>query len=347
MAVLKAILSAFYAVGVFFRNLLYDTGLLKSVRHAVPVICVGNITVGGTGKTPTVEFLVAALSEKGLHPAVLSRGYGRRTKGYREVSGEDSFVNTGDEPMQIKMKFPTMPVVVCEDRNAAVDRIVREHPQTDVIIMDDGFQHRSICPEKSVVLIDYTRPIDKDHLLPWGSLRDERRQLRRADLFLVTKAPANLSAKDRERVSRSLHVGEGQNVFFSTMTYGKLRPIFFDEVIGEERNGRKAVLFSGIGNPDPFAQGASGRCQVVETVTFPDHHVYKVGEMKRLEKAMKLHGEDVLAVTTEKDAVKLAGSAKIGSWLRNRLYVLPMQLAFPDNDEEKFIDEIAHVVERD
>ena len=346
MSFFKAIISFFYAVGVFVRNRLYDIGILRTEHHCVPIVCVGNITVGGTGKTPTVEFL----AEKFLtnhHPVVLSRGYGRRTKGYMEVTGGEAAANTGDEPLQIKMKFPAMPVIVCEDRNYGVKRILKEYPQTDIIIMDDGFQHRSITAKVNVVLIDFTRPVEKDHFLPYGTLRDERYQLRRADIFLVTKAPYGLSKMQKEDIRNVLCSREEQHVYFTSMVYGQLRPLFpecAESVDGGEWN---AVLFSGIANPDFFAKGVAGQCRIVEEIRFPDHHVYKVGDMKRIEKALdEIKGKSI-AVTTEKDAVKLLGSKKISDKLRSKIYVLPMKLAFGDGDEDKFIKEIFYVIASD
>ncbi len=346
MRLLKAMAASLYGAGVFVRNAMYDIGLLRSMSHAVPVICVGNITVGGTGKTPMVEFLLGSLLRDGRHPAVLSRGYGRRTKGYREVTAEQSFVNTGDEPMQIKMKFPDVPVVVCEDRNKGVERIMKKYPQTDIVVMDDGFQHRAIRPAVNVVLLDFTRPVSEDHFLPLGNLRDERRQLRRADVVVVTKTPGCLTEAQKSIVAQSAGVREGCRLFFSTMSYGELRPLTEGGVHGEHRE--TAVVFSGIGNPGPFEEAVGERCKVLESIAFADHHVYTVGDMKCVAKRLEHYGEEQpIAVTTEKDAVKLAGSTRLPKLLKDRLYVLPMKMRFVDEDEREFLRAIYNVIETD
>ena len=346
--IFKYLAAGLYATVVFLRNLMYDIGLLRSMCHKVPVVCVGNITVGGTGKTPTVEFLVESLLAAGHHPAVLSRGYGRRTKGYLEVTGDKPFISTGDEPMQIKMKFPTIPVIVCEDRNVGVERIMREHPQTDIVIMDDGFQHRSIRPTVNIVLLDFTRPVMSDHFLPLGTLRDERRQLRRADIFIVTKTPGTLTDEQKAAVAESISLRDNQSLYFTSMSYGTLRPLFADEVMSWNEERGAAVLFSGIANPLPFERGVGEQCRVLESVPFADHHVYTVGDMKRVVKVWSSYkGENPIVVTTEKDAVKLVGSSKLPEQLRGVLYVLPMRLNFMDGDDGELIKDIYDVIRAD
>lgn len=344
----KALAAGLYATGVFLRNLMYDVGLLRSMCHRVPVVCVGNITVGGTGKTPTVEFLVESLLALGHRPAVLSRGYGRRTKGYLEVTCDQPFINTGDEPMQIKMKFPTIPVVVCEDRNMGVERIMKEHPQTDIVIMDDGFQHRSIRPTVNIVLLDFTRPVSSDHFLPLGTLRDERRQLRRADIFIVTKTPGELSAEQKAAVAESISLRDNQQMYFTTMSYGALRPLFAEDVMAWDEKDGAAVVFSGIANPLPFEKGVGEQCKVLESVSFADHHVYTVGDMKRVLKVRSSYkAEKPIVVTTEKDAVKLSGNSRVPEELRGVLYVLPMRLDFVGGDGRELIKDIYNVIEAD
>lgn len=191
-----------YKMAVLFRHQLFDWGILHSEKFDIPVICIGNITVGGTGKTPMAEMVIAYMSQ--MHNvALLSRGYGRRTKGYREVKTDSHYRDVGDEPLQIKLKFPGTVVVVCEKRAEGIRRIRAEHPEVDLIIMDDGFQHRYVEPKINIVMIDATRPIQHDRMLPLGTLRDLPEELHRAHYFVVTKCPEKMAPIDR-RIMRKV-----------------------------------------------------------------------------------------------------------------------------------------------
>ena len=203
MGFLKEIAAVLYGAGVGLRNRLYDLKILRSTQFDIPIVCVGNVAVGGTGKTPTVEFLVKNLSGQ-YNVAVLSRGYRRRTKGYIEVQVSDSFLTVGDEAKQIKRKFPEAVVVVCEKRVKAVRRIMEEHPEVNLIIMDDGFQHRSLTPKVSIVLSDYNVPPFRNKMLPAGTLRDSPSQLYRANILLITKTPKTMSPIERNIAQKEL-----------------------------------------------------------------------------------------------------------------------------------------------
>ncbi len=181
---------------VALRHRLYDWHIFKSESFDIPVVCVGNITVGGTGKTPAAEYIIAHLSDR-YNIALLSRGYGRHTKGYREVKRSSSYLDAGDEPLQIKLKFPDVPVIVCEKRAEGIRRIRREHPEVDLIVMDDGFQHRSVAAKVNVIIVDATRPVSSDKMLPAGSLRDIPSRLRAAHHFIVTKCPDDMTPLDQ------------------------------------------------------------------------------------------------------------------------------------------------------
>ena len=196
-----------YKMAVLFRHQLFDWGILHSEKFDIPVICIGNITVGGTGKTPLAEMIVDYMSQT-HRVALLSRGYGRRTKGYREVAATDHYRDVGDEPLQIKRKFPDVCVVVCERRADGIRRIRTEHPEVDLIVMDDGFQHRYVEAKINVVLIDATRPVQEDRMLPLGSLRDVPGQLHRAHYFIVTKCPEEMNPLDR-RIMRKVLIEAG------------------------------------------------------------------------------------------------------------------------------------------
>ncbi len=335
MSFLSAIPAGIYSFALRVRHWLYDAKILRRYNTDIPVVCVGNITVGGTGKTPVVEFLAERLSER-HRIAVLSRGYGRRTKGYLEVETGSSFFDVGDEPKQIKRKFPRMVVVVCEDREEGIRRIRSEHPDVDLILMDDGFQHRSVEPKVNIVLMDYTRPIHKDHLLPWGRLRDLPSQIRRANIVIVTKTPRNIKPIERRLVVKNLKLLPYQSLFFTSMTHNAPAAVF-PEAAAWKQPLRNVAVMSGIGNPAPLIASMKEKYNVVATYTFKDHYVYKVRDMREIERRLASLPADTAIITTEKDGVKLTSRKQVPAEIQRRLYVLPMKLVFHDSDEDKFM----------
>ncbi|MBR2961475.1 MAG: tetraacyldisaccharide 4'-kinase, partial [Alistipes sp.] len=223
-SLLLKIASLFYGFGVSVRNLLFDRGWLHIEEFDIPVICVGNITVGGTGKTPIVELLVEYLSRE-YNVAVISRGYGRCTKGYRVVETTDNYRTVGDEPLQIKMKFPSVPVVVCERRVDGIKQLLAEFEGIDVVIMDDGFQHRYVKPYLNIVVVDATRPPYEDNLLPYGQLRDNMGSLYRANMYVVTKCPETMNPINYRIFNQHLIMKASQSIFFSRMAERSVRSL--------------------------------------------------------------------------------------------------------------------------
>ena len=318
------IASLFYGVAIKLRHLMFDLNILHSERFDIPIICVGNITVGGTGKTPTVEMLVEHYSEK-CNVAVLSRGYGRVTKGYREVTIEDHYRQVGDEPLQIKRKFPNVKVVVCEKRAFAIHRIQEESPEIDMIIMDDGFQHRYVEPLINIIIIDYNRPVEHDHLLPYGQLRDTRSSLYRAHYFIVTKCPETMKPINmRER--RYLVEKASQEIFFSRMQPTAARPIFAG-IEGTVSHGADVIAMSGIGDSDAFNRGLAQRYNVVATIDLDDHHPYRMSDLDTMTELLAKYPEAVI-MTTEKDAVKLTNSTSISKELQHKMFYEKISLLF-------------------
>src|SRR5690606_2480166 len=212
-------LALLYGAGVAIRNGLYNIGLLRGVVFNVPVISVGNLSVGGTGKSPHIEYLLRLLHEY-LYLAVVSRGYKRKTTGYVEVRPELDATQSGDEPLQVKRKFPHVPVVVSESRSLAIPRVIARYPQTQAILLDDGFQHREVVPELNIMLTEYNRLYTRDVLLPVGRLREWRGGARRADMIIVTKCPPALSAEERRTIAEEVRREDRQQVFFSRYIYG-------------------------------------------------------------------------------------------------------------------------------
>lgn len=328
-----------YEAGVTLRHRLFDWGILKSVRFDIPIICIGNITVGGTGKTPMAEMIIDYMSQT-RNVALLSRGYGRKTKGYLEVQCDSHYREVGDEPLQIKLKYPDTLVVVCEKRAEAIRRIQAEHPEIDLIIMDDGFQHRYVDPTVNVVMIDATRPVQHDHMLPVGHLRDTRDQLYRAHYFVVTKCPEPMAPIDRRILQKVLVQVAYQRVYFTRFESFMPHPVFADEVLRESLDPEVPVIaLSGIGNPAPFLANLHEHYCVVHEMTLDDHHVYRVHDMNNLRALLEKYPNAAI-VTTEKDSVKMSNRAKIPEVIRRNLYYIPINITFIEDSATDFLQRL-------
>ncbi len=336
--ILLAPVAALYKLGVTLRHRLFDWGILKSERFDIPVICIGNITVGGTGKTPMAEMIIDYMSQT-HNVALLSRGYGRKTKGYIEVETSSHYRTVGDEPLQIKLKFPDIVVVVCEKRAEGIRRIQAEHPEVDLIIMDDGFQHRYVEPKINVIMVDATRPIQHDKMLPQGTLRDLPDELHRAHYFIVTKCPEKMAPIDRRILRRVLIQVAYQKVYFTRFESFQPQPLYGDEATEPLVSGTRVIALSGIGNPAPFLKTLHERYEVVEEITLDDHHVYKMSDMARLKGALAAHPGAVI-VTTEKDAVKMTNRDRIPAAVRKNLYYVPINIKFIEDSATDFLQKL-------
>jgi len=252
-------ISLLYGLITNIRNLLYDAGILSSVEFHFPVICVGNITVGGTGKTPHTEYLTGLLRGT-FKLAILSRGYKRKTRDFRIASSSSLVRDIGDESMQIFRKFPEVIVTVDRNRVHGVDRILQEYPETEVIILDDAFQHRRITPGYSILLSDFDRLFVRDHMLPYGNLRENKVNMRRADIILITKSPENISPIQRRLIVKEVDKSPYQNLYFTSFKYDPPVPVFETHKHENtkshisETNGCGIVLITGIANPQPLKE---------------------------------------------------------------------------------------------
>ena len=330
---LLKIASILYGLGLRVRHWMFDVGMLHSEKYDIPVLCVGNITVGGTGKTPAVEMLVGYYA-KTHNVAVVSRGYGRKTKGYLEVSVDDSYIDVGDEPLQIKRKFPNVPVIVCEKRAYAIERIREQMPDVNMIIMDDGFQHRFVQPYLNIIMVDASRPVERDHLLPYGQLRDTISSLHRAHYFIVTKCPDDMTPIQMRIQHKVLTFKPSQQVFFTRFKRSVMRTLIEDRPMPMVA-GSKVIAMSGIGNSEVFNEDLRSRFNVVETLDFEDHHTYRLGDLALMQKALE-RNPDAVIITTEKDAVKLFNSRKIPAEVSSRILYESVELAFVDGTNEFF-----------
>ena len=320
-------------MAITLRHWMFDCKLIKSQNFKTPIICVGNITVGGTGKTPTAEMIVGYMKQY-YNVAVLSRGYGRRTKGYLEVKTTSSYRDVGDEPLQIKLKYPDALVVVCEKRTEAIHRIEAEHPEINLIVMDDGFQHRYVEPRINVVIVDSTRPYYEDDYLPAGTLRDKPESLDRAHYFIVTKCPVDMSPLDQRVWRMNLHKIAYQRVYFTRVI--PTPPVAQFPTQNVLNEGDEVIVMSGIGNPKAFISDVKRNYNVVGTITFPDHHVYSVSDIERIVAKLEKHPKAML-LTTEKDTVKLRRSRRVPDIMRERLFYQPVQVECLEGSDVDFL----------
>ena len=328
------VLSYIYRMVIAIRHWLFDINVLKSQKFNIPIICVGNITVGGTGKTPTAEMIIDTMKPT-YKVVLLSRGYGRRTKGYREVTLDSSYRDVGDEPLQIKLKFPDVLVVVCEKRVEAIRRIEAEHPEINLIVMDDGFQHRHVDPRINVVVLDYTRPVFEDDFLPVGNLRDNLNSLYRAHYFIVTKCPEDMQPLDQRMWRKDLQLVAYQKIYFTRVVPTAAVPLF--QTPNHLLEGDEVIVMSGIGNPKPFIKSVRKHYNVVANLVYPDHHVYTVEDIEKIVSHIKQHPNAML-LTTEKDAVKLRRSRRVPDMMRERLFYQPVKVEFLEGSDENFFE---------
>ena len=297
-----------YGFVVWLRNLLYDDHILHSTQVSIPTICVGNLAVGGTGKTPMAEYLISLLSSD-YKVALLSRGYGRKTKGFRLANEQDTAQTIGDEPMQIHTHFPDIPVAVCADRVKGVKRLQQLYPDLQCVILDDAYQHRKLRCGFYVLLTPYNRLYTNDHLLPWGKLRDLPNQSLRANAVVVTKCPTNMKPIDRRIVSNTLHLASYQHLFYSSIRYA---PCTFSQT---------PLLVTGIANPMSMLEHLKEQFPDIELLAFPDHHVFTKQDID----IILSHAERYeYVVTTEKDYMRMLQTPLIEA-LGDKLHVLPIQ----------------------
>lgn len=341
-------LSWLYGVGVGVRNLCFDLGLLKSAEYDIPIICVGNITVCGTGKTPHVEYLVRLLSSQ-YRVAVLSRGYKRRTKGYLLAQADTPMQDIGDEPWQLKQKFPDIYVAVDGNRRRGIERLTHDEETRDVqvILLDDGFQHRYVKPRANIVLVDYHRMVTDDCLLPAGCLREDVSALHRATTVIVSKCPSSITPMGFRVILSALNLKPFQKLFFTTLKHKRAYQLFgtesfaMDTLRGEDNH---VMLLTGIGTPQQMEQDLRIYAQHVRPLTFPDHHMYSARDAERINEAFSKMPKPRLIITTEKDATRLRGVEGLSDEVRNRLFVLPVEVEVMRNEKQSLTEEILSYV---
>ncbi len=324
-----------YWLTLAIRNKLYDKGVLKSERFDIPIISVGNISVGGTGKTPHTEMIVEALKGQ-FRVAVISRGYKRKTKGFHLVKPTDDFTLCGDEPLQIKKKFPEVIVAVCKDRGAAIKKVMKDFG-VNLVVLDDAFQYRKIVPSCNILLVNFNRTITGENLLPIGNLRDLPSQVKRADIVVVTKCPdfsifdgnsdeeRGLEAIGEQEVlwRQNLSLRDNQPLFFSTAVFLTAIPVFPGICNVRYMYSKFVVAFTGIADDTLFKSQLVAEHTVGEVIKFADHKNFSRSDIKKVE-SMAQRQKEAAVVTTEKDSMRLKNNKYISQNLKQRLFALPV-----------------------
>ncbi|MBR5611418.1 MAG: tetraacyldisaccharide 4'-kinase [Bacteroidales bacterium] len=316
-----------YYLGLKLRHYLYDSGRIASYTYDIPIISVGNITVGGTGKTPHTELIIRELMKK-HRVAVVSRGYGRKTKGFKYVEVDDNYYDVGDEPLQIKRKFPSVTVAVDGSRKRAIDTLLSlpEGERPTIILLDDAFQHREIVPSTSIVLVDYNRPIFQDYLLPLGRLRDIPQRISAADIVIVTKVPWYDESPDPLKWRKTLHLRDDQSLYFSRIEYCDFHPIFPDVCDNRYVYSPKAILFTGIANNTPFVDYLVGKYQVMGVLKFADHKNFSTFDIQRISSLSDQY-PTAAVITSEKDAQRLRYNPDLPDRLKKKLLYLEIKVS--------------------
>ena len=346
-------LSWLYGVGVLVRNKLFDLGLLKQTSYSIPVISVGNITVGGSGKTPHVEYLVNLLKDK-VKTAVLSRGYKRKSKGYVLADSSVTIRDIGDEPFQMARKFDDVYVAVDRDRRNGINRLTHdtETSDVDVILLDDAFQHRYVKPGINILLVDYHRLIIYDKLLPAGRLREPMSGKARADMVIITKCPKDLKPMEFRVLTKAMDLYPYQDLFFTTIEYGELVKAWNADgkqagrLTRDEMRDMNVMLLTGIASPKQMVNDLSPLCKSLSQMTFGDHHDFSRKDAERINDMFGMLPKPGIIITTEKDAVRLEKTEGLSDDVRNALYVQPIHVRFMLGQEEDFNNKIISYVHK-
>lgn len=319
---------------VSLRNWLYQKKYLSSTRFNVPMICIGNLSMGGTGKSPMVEHLLSILADD-YKIATLSRGYKRKTKGYALAGANTTALEIGDEPMQFHIKFPNVAVAVGERRIEAIPQLIQDVPNLQAVILDDAFQHREIIADFNILLTDYSNLYTDDFFLPTGDLRDERKSAKRANIIIVTKCPLDLSIDEREEIIEKIYPEQHQSVFFTSIAYETPYHIYHpsDQWVLTLRD--EVLLVCGIANPLPLKNYLHEHAHTYYQLSYSDHHIFSIEDLQEIKaKFEEINSKSKLILTTEKDAVRLV---KYTEELHDiPLYVLPIKPVFLFEAEQAF-----------
>lgn len=327
-----------YWLVIWFRNWLYDKKFLRSISFGLPLICVGNLAAGGTGKSPMVEYLVIHLKQR-FKLATLSRGYKRKTRGYALADENSTALEIGDEPMQFHLKFPDVPVAVGEERIVAIPQLLHDHPETQCIILDDAFQHRAINAGLNILLTDYNNLFTRDFYLPTGDLRDLKSSYKRAQILVVTKCNPDMTEKEKQSIIDELKPLPHQQVYFTINKYSNPYHIVRHSETIRLSPRYEMLLVTGIANPAPLKELLDDHTQAYYLMHFRDHHIFSIDDWQDIKKRFaRIDAREKFIITTEKDAMRLM---KFGRELYDiPLFVIPLAHHFLFNEGEKFLQGI-------
>lgn len=335
--------SVIYSGAIWLRNKMFDKNILRSSSFNFPIICVGNLALGGTGKTPMVEYLLRILTNE-YEVATLSRGYKRKTKGFAIANKQTTALDIGDEPMQIHLKFPDVTVAVAEERIVGIPQLLHDRPQTNVIILDDAFQHREVRAGLNILLTDYNNLYTRDVLLPAGDLRDIKSSSHRADIIVVTKCKSHLDEIEKEAIKKEINPLSHQTVYFTKIEYSIPYHLFTRKEMMLDMESH-VLLVCGIANPAPLKQMLTDFVATYEILNYRDHHIFNTDDLKEIKAHFEeMTGEKKLILTTEKDAVRLVKFEKeLGDF---PIYVFPMAHKFLFEEQEKYDAQITDFVRK-
>lgn len=322
-----------YGSVVWLRNRLYDAGFMSSVAFDIPVIAVGNLSVGGTGKTPHIEYLIRLLQYE-YKVATMSRGYKRKTRGFLLADAQTNALHIGDEPMQYHLKFPELVVSVAEDRMTGIPSLLLRRPETEVVLLDDAYQHRSVRAGLNMLITDFAKPFYKDFILPYGRLREGRAAYQRADIIVVSKCPANLTSQAAEQIKFAIQPLVHQKVFFSTIVYGAAYH-FFDQSVATIK-AKNVLLLSGIARPEPLVAHLEQEAEKVHLLQYPDHHFFTERNFEEIKETVRNWQNDCVIVTTEKDATRLYLRPALMQSIPVPIIVLPIEVRILLGQQSEF-----------
>lgn len=340
--------SILYGIIVGLRNKLYDLKILPSKKFDLPVISVGNLCVGGTGKTPHIEYLIRLLKTE-FYIAALSRGYGRKTNGFIIADTQSTATDIGDEPLQFKRKYNNVRVAVDADRVHGIKQLLKNYPSLQGVLLDDAFQHRAVQPGLSMVLTDYSKLYVNDYVMPTGSLREFRSGIKRADIVIVTKCPVILLPIERKRLSEQIKLKPHQRIYFSYIKYGDLLPLHCDEKnpfpkeFYFERN-YSILLLTGIANTSPLEYYLKDKIKNIQRAKYPDHHRYTKTDIEHIKKIFNnIAASNKIILTTEKDAMRLKAPEYAEALKDLPVFYIPIEIDFHDN-RDQFNEQILQYV---
>ena len=346
-------LSWLYGLGVTIRNKMFDIGILNQKAYDVPVISVGNITVGGSGKTPHVEYLISLMKDK-VKTAVLSRGYKRKTSGYVLADDNSTMRDIGDEPFQMKRKFKNIYVAVDKKRCDGIEHLLNDEATKDVevILLDDAFQHRYVKPGINILLVDYHRLIIYDKLLPAGRLREPMSGKERADMVIITKCPKDLKPMEFRVLTKAMDLFPYQELYFTTIEYDKLTKMFGNEgeakktIDKEELKDVNVLLVTGIASPKLLLNDMKPYCKSIKTMAFGDHHMFSAKDIDKINDEFAALPSPKIIVTTEKDATRIEAAEGLSTEAKDAIYAQPIHIKFMLDQQEMFNNKIKSYVHK-